>query len=169
MRNSSFFGFQTVYKKKWGIPHFLCRKKKFSFCSKTMNKLGQWAVESPKSERLSPQNHLKYEFPQQNIHKIRKHTWFFLARLRREQSLWFHNKYLGNMRNFRWFTKTGLFFFYKKKDSVYRDLKKWGIRKPNKKVWFTDWAIELATSEMKWIDFFSFEFLVAFRLFRRSE
>ena len=39
---------------------------------------------------------------------------FFLARLRREQSLWFHKEYLGNMNNIRGFTKTGLFFSTKK-------------------------------------------------------
>ena len=107
-----------------------------------MNKRGQWAVESPKSERLSPQNDL-YEFPQQNIHKIRKQTCFFRARLRREQSLWFHKEYLGNMSNFRGFTKTGLFFLQKKmrilstKKWGFWVLKKWGIRKPKKKLWPT--------------------------------
>ena len=116
---------------KWGIPHLFCRKKKSSFCSKTMHKtwtMSHWKI---KIRLVAQKLALKYEFTQQNIHKIQKQTSFFLARLRRDQSLWFRKEYSENMRILQGFTKTELFFL-QNKWGIW-EFKKWGIRKPKKK------------------------------------
>ena len=142
MRNSSFSGFQTVYKINEEFLIYFVEKKSPVFARKTWIKLEQWAVRRSKSDWLPRKLLGNMSFYNKIFPNYENNHHFFLARLRRDQFLWFRKEYSENMNILRDLRKLDFFFLQNKwgfclqKKWGFWEFKKWGIRKPKKKVWF---------------------------------